>query len=133
MIHVVRFDFTTTSGGAYDSSTTAGATHADIFYTAPALFLYKVVWVDGTLDDGVDAVLSITNTQSGVDETILTLTDANSDKVYYPWVLPVKTDGSTAASDFFIPQLVEGTLKLVVASGGNAKSGACIVYLTDEI
>jgi hypothetical protein len=28
--------------------------------------------------------------------------------------------------------LIEGTLKLVVADGGNAASGGCIVYYTDR-
>ena len=134
MIHVVRFAITTTAGGAYDSSTDGGVVGNIVAGSGhPALFLYKVVWVDGTMDDGVDAVLSATSGYSDiVSETLLTLTDANSDAVYYPQVLVKKTDGTTAATDFFVPQLTEGTLKLVVSSGGNAKTGACYVFLTDK-
>ena len=47
-------------------------------------YLCKVEWIDGTLADGVDAVLSVTNTPEGVDKTLTTLTNADDDDTYYP-------------------------------------------------
>ena len=93
--------------------------------------LYAVEWVDGDLADGVDAVLSVTNTASGVDQTVLTLTDANSDAWYYPRELADDNAGAALAATYTYP-VINGTLKLVIASGGNAKTGGAYVYvLTD--
>ena len=44
--------------------------------------LYCVKWIDGTFADGVDAVISCVG--GIVDTTLLTLTDANIDAMYYP-------------------------------------------------
>jgi hypothetical protein len=99
--------------------------------TAGPHLLYAVEWVDTDFDAGVDAVLSVTNTPSGIDKTLLTLTNADAEAWHYPWALAVKNDGSTAATDFFVPQVVDGTLKLVVSAGGNVKTGKCLVYLQE--
>lgn len=93
-------------------------------------FLYAVEWIDGTFDDGVDGVLSATYTPSAVDKTLLTLTDANADAWYHP---RVATCGATGAADggTDLP-IVNGTLKLVIAQGGNAKTGGAIVYVWER-
>lgn len=122
---VVTFNITTDGSSAY-TSTPATVTGQP---ASGAYLLHAVEWVDGDLADGVDAVLSITGTPSGVDKTLLTLTNADNDLWYYPWALTVKNDGSTAATDFFTEQVVIGTLKLTVASGGATKTGKCLVYL----
>jgi hypothetical protein len=90
-----------------------------------------VEWIDGTFDDGVDAVLSCVRNDDASDLTILTLTDANADKVYYPREqvhsnagVALTLDGTRIA---FTEPIVNGFLKLVVASGGNVKVGGCIV------
>lgn len=94
--------------------------------------LERVEWIDGDLADGVDAVLSVTGTPSGVDHTLLTLTDANSDANYYPRV--IAHDNATAAVTFdgtnelYTRDVFWGLLKLVISSGGNAKTGGCVVY-----
>lgn len=127
----IKFAITTDGSGNYTSSV-ASAPQADISNNATGpMLLYAVEWVDGDLTDGVDAVLSMTNTLSGVDKTLLTLTNADNDAWYYPWALVVKNDGSTVATDFFAPQVVEGTLKLVVTNGGSTHTGMCIVYLKE--
>ena len=94
--------------------------------------LVKVQWVDGTLADGVDAVLSATHTASGVDEVLLTLTDANVDAVYRPRALVHSEAGAaltgTSGGDREAP-LFSGTLQVVVANGGNVASGAIICYV----
>ena len=116
---------TTNSGGATITST-----------ETVKGFLYKVKWVDGDLADAVTAVLSVVETPEGVDETLLTLSnpDANADKNYYPRDVVHKADGSaltgTAGGDRIKP-LVVGKLKLVIASGGSAKTGGAHVYILE--
>ena len=129
-MQVVTFNITTDASGDYDSTDNASTVTGQVRAGSPYL-LHAVQWVDGTLADGVDAVLSMTNTPSGVDTTLLTLTNANNDAWYYPWVLVVKNDGSTAATDHFTEQIVNGPLKLVVSSGGNAATGKCLVFLLE--
>lgn len=125
----VKFVITTAADGSYTSAI-ASAPLSDVSEHQKGPFLlYAVEWVDGTLADGVDAVLSITDTLSGVDKTLLTLTDANNDAWYYPRVL--ESDNAGVATTFYSMQVVEGTLKLVVSSGGNVATGACIVYLLE--
>ena len=116
----------TSSGGA-KTITSEQAVHG---------FLYKVKWVDGDLVDAVTAVLSVTETPEGVDETLLTLSnpDANADKNYYPRdVVHDATGGAltgTSGGDRIMP-FVSGKLKLVIASGGDAKTGGAHVYIKD--
>ena len=93
-------------------------------------FVRKVEWVDGTLADGVDAILSQTSTASGIDETILTLTNADNDLCYYPKVTAVTAAWCTGTADY---PILNGTPKLVVSSGGATRLGALILYWTDEL
>ena len=93
--------------------------------------LHAVEWIDGTLVDGVDSVLTVVRDDDAADVTLLTLTNANVDKVYYPRAIIhdeaggalTGTSGGDRAQAF-----INGSLKLVVSSGGNAKSGGCIIY-----
>lgn len=88
--------------------------------------LYAVEWIDGDLADGVDAVLSVTNTPSGVDSTLLTLTDANDDDWYYPRDVAHDNVGAELSDRTLF--VLSGTLQLVISSGGSEKTGGCIVY-----
>jgi hypothetical protein len=90
-------------------------------------FVHKVVWMDGDYADGVDAVLSVTETPAGVDETLLTLTNANVDDVYY--VSTVESDQVGADRTTTTRLLIEGKLKLDVTNGGDTKTGGVIVYV----
>jgi len=99
-----------------------------------ALFglLYAVEWNDGDFVDGVDAVLSVVNRSTGVDYTLLTLTDANIDKIYYPRAIGQGTDGADQSiNNLQIQEIVNGNLKLVVSSGGDTKTGGVTVYIDD--
>jgi hypothetical protein len=124
----------TTSSGSYNSSTDGGVT-GQLREQQPCL-LYGVKWVDGDLEDGVDAVLSAVNTPSGVDTTLLTLTNADNDLWYYPRhnahtnAGAAIVDGTDLTGERVMP-IVDGQLKLAVSNGGNAKTGKCIVYLKE--
>ncbi len=115
---VIRFDVVTNGSGAYVGTSVV---------SNPAL-LYGLDWVDGTLDDGVDATLTLVQPAPGdATKTLLTLTDANSDATYKPRVVEHDAVGAALATRTL--PLVHGTLTLTVGSGGSAKSGAMFVYL----
>jgi len=96
--------------------------------------LYSVVWVDGDLADGVGGTLTVTNTDVGIDATLLTLSAANNDATYYPRYLQHGETGTaltgTAGGDRTLAPVV-GRLKLVIASGGDTKTGGAVVYLCE--
>lgn len=95
--------------------------------------LALVQWIDGDFADGVDAVLSMTNTDAGVDVTLLTLTNANDDALYPVRAIAKDQAGATITYDgtneIYEPLPVVGKLKLVVSSGGDTKTGGAVVFL----
>jgi hypothetical protein len=123
MIKIIELLGTTATGGAVTIK--SGATLSK---------LLKVQWVDGDLSDGVDAVLSVVN--SDHTETILTLTDANADAMYSPRT-PIHTptgaaityDGTRVAYDKFI---LAGQLQLAITAGGDAHTGGMYVFVEVE-
>jgi hypothetical protein len=132
----VTFNITTTAGGAYDSSTTANAAtiSGGNRSTGSPYLLYAVEWVDTDFDAGVDATLTVTSTPSGIDRTLLTLTDADAEATYYVRENAHGNTGTAWAEGADktatrVQPIVDGTLKLVIAQGGNAKTGKCLVYL----
>lgn len=95
--------------------------------------IYKIVWLDGTFEDGVDAVISVIN--DDLNETIMTLTDANLDANYYPRALVHDATGTaltgTSGGDREMPFVV-GRPRLVVSDGGDSKTGGCIIYYFED-
>jgi hypothetical protein len=91
--------------------------------------LLAIEWVKGTLANGVDAVVSCVNTPSGIDQDILSLTDANSNGWYYPRSIEHNLLG--AEQEPTVPPIINGDLKLTVASGGSLNSGHCVIYYVD--
>lgn len=93
--------------------------------------LYAIEWIDGDLVDGVDAVLSVVRDDNAPDVTLLTLTDANADKVYYPREIIHSEAGAaltgTSGGDR-CQAVINGYLKLAITDGGATKTGGCIVY-----
>jgi hypothetical protein len=98
-------------------------------------FLKAVQWIDGDLADGVDAVVSVVSDDDAADYTLLTLTNANDDAWYFPQTPAQDNAGADVTTDgtqeFYTDQIVNGKLKLVVADGGNVKSGGCIVFVEE--
>jgi len=89
--------------------------------------LYAVEWIDGTFSDGVDAVLSVTRTASGVDKTLLTLTNANDD-AWYP-VREAEYDNTGAALGAAAYPVISGVPVLTVTSGGTGTGGCILHYI----
>lgn len=93
--------------------------------------LFAVEWVDGDLSDGVDATLTVQRVSSGVARTLLTLTDANNDAFYYPRHVVHGETGTaltgTSGGDRTMP-LIDGILRLVIAQGGDTKTGGMIIH-----
>lgn len=114
----VKLTFTT------DGSGNATAETNDLGYCK----LYAVEWIDGDLVDGVDATFKVTGNTSGVDRTILTLTNANADAFYHVSAAAYGAAGA-AITDSHVPVIVDGKIAVTIASGGSAKSGAAILYL----
>ena len=95
--------------------------------------IHAIEWVDGDLVDSMDAVISQVRDGTNVaDVTILTLTAANVDKVYYPRTPAMDNVGADVTYDgsneIYVRQFVNGKLKIVVSDGGDTKSGGCLVY-----
>ena len=111
---------------------------ATVTSTAVKGFLYAVQWLDGDLADGVDAVLTVTNAaDGGVAQTLLTLTDANSDAWYRPRYQAHDNTGTGATFDgtnemYIVQAIVNGPLSLVISSGGDTKTGGAIVWVETE-
>lgn len=99
--------------------------------------LLAVEWVDGDLADNNTAVLSCINTPSGVNQTLHTQAagEGDDDAWWYPRIavhdnsaVGVTYDGT---NEIYENAIVNGQLQLVIASGGSAKTGGCIVYLEE--
>ena len=90
--------------------------------------LFSVDWIDGDLADNNTAVLSIVDALNETERTLLTLGagEGDDDASYYPRVL--EHDNECTALSTYTYQVVYGYLKLVIASGGNAKEGGCVVH-----
>lgn len=118
-----------------NATTIADGTGSGTHTASVCGYLHAIEWIDGTFDDGVDATISAINPASGVEKTVAVLTNANDDAVYYPRALVHGVaDGAaltgTAGGDR-TPPLICGTPKLTIASGGDTKTGGCILYICE--
>ena len=88
-----------------------------------------VRWDQGDLASTTDAVLSTVNSLAA-NTNILTLTDASADAMYYPKTTAHSNAGAAqTAVDTY--QVIDGVPQLVLAQGGNAKTGGLILYYTE--
>lgn len=90
--------------------------------------LIEVAYGKGTFVAGVDVTISITG--SIYAQTLLTLTDANNDAVYYPRVQACDNTG-TAINGAYTDVAVIGQIKIEVADGGSKKTGTVDIVWDD--
>lgn len=120
-MRTVRLDATTDASG--DATVTEGS--VGVIGT-----LYAIRLVDGTFDDGVDITVSSVTDEMNI--SLLVKADFNTDSMFYPRVLQnLNTDG-TALTTHCEP-VIAGKLRVVVAQGGNAKSGSFVFYIREHI
>lgn len=97
--------------------------------------LYAIAYVPNTLDTGATVTVTCVGF-NGSSKPLLTKASAGTSNVwFYPRdIVHAVADGAaltgTAGGDRCYP-LLAGTVKVVVASGGNVKSGHVIVYYED--
>lgn len=92
--------------------------------------LYALQLVDGTFADGVDVVATFE--QGDVSIPVLTKADFNTDQIVYPRAdAALVADGSAASANNILPAAV-GRFKVVVAQGGDTRTGSFIAYVLDD-
>lgn len=110
-------------------ATTDASGDATVTGSVPPLgTLYAIQLVDGTFDNGVD--ITVTSQQGDHGFAQLTKADFDTDQIVYPRVLQALNTDGTALTTHCEP-LVVGRLRVVVAQGGNAKSGSFIFYIRE--
>lgn len=119
-MRAVRIDVTTDASG--DGSTTASV---GVLGT-----LYAIQLSDGDFADGVD--ITVTSQQGELAFPLFVKADFNTDQVIYPRVLQALNTDGTALTTHCQPIIV-GAPKVVVAQGGNVKSGSFIFYIQEHI
>ena len=87
--------------------------------------LVAVQWIDGTFADGVDAVISCVGADLTV--TLVTLTNADNDAMYYPLHVAQDNAGANLTGVYAKP-ILNGKPRLAVTSGGDTRAGGCILY-----
>lgn len=116
MIRDITLSFTTTAGGA---ATTI----------SPETVSGRLVGIEASIsamDAGSDYTVSITSSPGGVDRTLFTLTNSNTNAWYD--VRGLGSDAAAASTAEFIHPLAIGAPKVVVAQGGATKTGKMILY-----
>lgn len=89
--------------------------------------LYAIEFLGSGLDSGADTTISITDKGGGVDQTLLTLTDVNSDGIYYVRELAQDNAGGDLTAIYDLP-IIMGKVKAVIAAGGANKTAKIIIY-----
>jgi len=112
------------------SLTTDASGDVTAFGSALQGALYAIQLVDGTFDDGVDVTVTCENEDLSIP--LLVGADWNTDKMLYPRVLQNLNTDATALTTHCEP-LVYGRIKVVIAQGGNAKSGKVICYVRERL
>lgn len=113
----VRFNITTDASGDYTATSTQSVVGR----------LIAVEHSFSGLASTTDTVLSVTETTGGVDRTLLTLTNVNSNQ--FEDIMDVALTNAHGSSSQYGHPFVSGKLKVVVAQGGNAVSGVLVAYI----
>jgi len=96
--------------------------------------LYMVQWVDGDFADGVDGTFTVGSNDAGVAYTVLTLTNANSDALYFPRATADDLAGADSTYDgtrvvYGVEPPIVGKVTLTVAQGGATKTGGAVLFI----
>lgn len=118
---IVKLPFTTDSAGA-------ATVTFDITDPVDGL-VYAVQVINGTSDS--TAGVTVTVEEGDLSIPVLVVANVDADKMYYPRVLEnLNTDG-TNLTTHTIPVAI-GQPKLVVATGGDTKTGAVVLYILPQ-
>lgn len=117
----IRVDLTTNGSGA---ATGFGKSLAGIGT------VYAVQLVDGTFDDGVDVTVTFENSDLSIP--VLVKADFNTDQIVYPRVLQALNTDGTALTTHCEP-LAFGRPKVVIAQGGDTKTGSVVLYIREGL
>jgi len=121
-----RFPYTTSAGGDATVYSNGSATKQD----AVCAKVYAIAYFPGTTDTG--ATVTVTCEGTGSKPLLTKSTAGTSNLWFYPRdLVHGVADGAaltgTAGGDRSLP-IANGTFKVVIASGGNALSGAVEIY-----
>ncbi len=121
----IRLFGTTSSGGA----ATINATKSILGK------LYAIAWIDGDLADNNTAIISTQGHEASQTLMSIGAAEGDNDEIFYPRAL-VFDEGAdvltgTAGGDR-VRMLLVGTPRLVIAAGGDEKTGGCILYYEDN-
>ena len=108
--------------------TTDGSGDCTAYGSSCQGLVYAVQLVDGDLADGVDVTLTVEN--ENYSQPVLVQADFNSDQLVYPRVLEAGNTDGAALSTYCMP-IVYGQPKVVIAQGGDTKTGAVILYVME--
>ena len=114
----------------YGTTTALGALTVNAEYPIMGEIV-AIVWIDGDLADNNTAVISTQGAPAS--QTIMSIgaAEGDNDAIFYPRHI-IHDEGAdvltgAAGGDRALP-LAVGKLRMVIAAGGDKKSGGCVVY-----
>lgn len=116
MIRDILLTFTTNGSGAATTTATESVSGR----------LVAAEFNISAMDAGSDYTISVTSTPGGVDRTLFTLTNSNTNAWYD--VRGLGSDAAAASSSEYVHPAAIGAPKVVVAQGGATKTGKVILY-----
>lgn len=92
-------------------------------------FLFRISYLPGTLDAGAD--LTITS-EGPISQSLLVKANAGTSNVpLYPRTVSNAGNDGAAGTTYDTLPLIDGKIKVVVAQGGDTKTGTLIFYYFD--
>ena len=101
-------------------------------YSGPVSGLLHAIRVDdGSGDTSLADTTDIVFTDAETGFTILTITDLTADALYQPR-LPIHGANGAATANLYDRVPVDGSIKAVVAQGGDTKTGTLWFYVAED-
>lgn len=133
---VLQLDVTTNASGAGTATGQVGSVvpQSNVPYggyvnVAHASHLYAVEWNPGTLGTATAFAIRALSARGAGTVTMLSVTGGTVPSVYYPRT-PEHDYGGTALSTYAMHH-VEGTVQLVVTTGGSVLTGTASLWFVD--